>query len=648
MRMPDTDFVGKFQNPEVTAKGEPRASVSYNETKTLWFNTGTLCNIECINCYIESSPTNDRLVYLTAADVSPYLDELDAAGEQNIEIGFTGGEPFMAPEMIDILRLALDRGHRVLMLTNAMQPMMRPRVKGGLMQLRETYGDQLVMRVSLDHFSETLHDQERGEGSFGLAMKGLRWLSENGFSLALAGRTIWGEDEDFARQGYADLIAREGLEIDPDNSSELVLFPEMRPFFLENAGLFAVNNAGPASGRNMGQTELFFSRRIGISDSGTQIPILAGARMSGKMTNSTTVGLLNMQTEAVDGLATANNFTVARLRRELTNRSNFGGIFVNRQGTGGLVRPDDYNRSYAVDGRWGIGQNGTVQGFVGRTQTPGLTGRDHALNFFGQYDSEMWRVISGYQENGEDFNPEVGFIRRQGFKKLDGGVFYTWRPEKLFKVQEMQPHITFNRFWDIDTGFIETSLVHMDNFVEFDDSSTAITAWNVRKEGVTREFTISGVPVLPGSYDWHELSLNYNSNNSAPGTVGFRLQKSGFFGGHLLQYGPTAGFRRGETLNARFSLTRNHIDLPMGVVVTNLVSSRVAYNFSTRVFAQGLVQYNDSVDLWSVNLRLGWLQAANTGFFLVYNDTDGLGDFVPDGSGRSLILKYSRLFDLLQ
>ena len=190
-------------------------------------------------------------------------------------------------------------------------------------------------------------------------------------------------------------------------------------------------------------------------------------------------------------------------------------------------------------------------------------------------------------------------------------MFYTWRPEEFFKVQEMRPHITFNRFWDIDTGFIETSLVHMDNFWEFDDSSTAITAWNVRKEGVTREFTISGVPVLPGSYDWHELSLNYNSDNSAPGTVGFRLQKSGFFGGHLLQYGPTAGFRRGETLNARFSWTRNYIDLPMGAVVANLASSRVAYNFSTRVFAQGLVQYNDSVDLWSVNLRLGWLQAVS-------------------------------------
>ncbi|MEL6665873.1 MAG: radical SAM protein [Pseudomonadota bacterium] len=227
--MPDTVLIEKFQDPKVTVKGETRATVSYGATKTLWFNTGTLCNIECVNCYIESSPKNDRLVYLTVADVTPFLDELDAAGERNIEIGFTGGEPFMAPEMLDILRVVLERGHSVLMLTNAMQPMMRPRIKGGLMQLLEAFGDRLTMRVSLDHFSEEFHDQERGEGSFALAIKGLRWLSENEFKLALAGRTIWGEDEQVARVGYADLIAREGLAIDQNNPSELVLFPEMKP-----------------------------------------------------------------------------------------------------------------------------------------------------------------------------------------------------------------------------------------------------------------------------------------------------------------------------------------------------------------------------------------------------------------------------------
>ena len=226
--MPYTsDIIEKFSDPATTAKGETRAVVAYTGTKTLWFNTGTLCNIECVNCYIESSPSNDRLVYLGLGDVVPYLDELEVAGESGIEIGFTGGEPFMAPEIIEILRMVLDRGFRVLMLTNAMQPMLRPRVKGGLIDLRERYGEHLVMRVSLDHYTAALHDTERGEGSFESTMTGLRWLAENGFTVALAGRTMWGEEDAEARAGYGALIEQTGLAIDPADISQLVLFPEM-------------------------------------------------------------------------------------------------------------------------------------------------------------------------------------------------------------------------------------------------------------------------------------------------------------------------------------------------------------------------------------------------------------------------------------
>ena len=188
----------------------------------------------------------------------------------------------------------------------------------------------------------------------------------------------------------------------------------------------------------------------------------------------------------------------------------------------------------------------------------------------------------------------------------------------------------------------------MDNGWEFEDSSRAITAWNIRKEGVTRPFTISGVPVAPGSYDWHEVNLNYNSDRSAPVGYGFRFQQSGFFGGSLLVAGPTFNFRRGETLNVELRWSRNDIDLPADHVVTNLVSSRVAYNFSPRVFVQSLVQRNDSTNLWSVNLRFGWLREGNTGLFFVFNQSDGLGDFILPGSGRSVILKYTHLFDLLR
>lgn len=219
----------KFSHPEITAKGERRASVSYTGTKTLWFNTGTLCNIECANCYIESSPRNDRLVYLTLADVQPYLDELKAAGEMPVEIGITGGEPFMAPEIIDILRAALSDGHSVLVLTNAMQPMMRPRVQEGLLELLETYEDQITLRVSLDHYSAEKHDEERGQHGFVQTCRGIAWLAENGFRVAIAGRTMWHEDEAEARIAYGELMEKLGVDIDPEDATELVLFPEMEP-----------------------------------------------------------------------------------------------------------------------------------------------------------------------------------------------------------------------------------------------------------------------------------------------------------------------------------------------------------------------------------------------------------------------------------
>ena len=426
-----------------------------------------------------------------------------------------------------------------------------------------------------------------------------------------------------------------------------LFFPEKRPFFLENAGAFTVSNSGGAAFNDPSQTELFFSRRIGIGEGGQAIPILGGVRLSGKVTDSTTIGLLNMQTDDVGTTTPSNNFGVARIRQDLPNRSSVGALFVNRQATGRLAEDNDINRTYAVDGRLGFGQNGIVSGFAAKTETPGLRGEDYAWDTAVDYNAQAWRLRAGYMEMGDNFNPEVGFVRRKGFRKVDGGIFYTYRPDNFLKLQEIQPHITFNRFWNYDEGFIESSLVHMDNSWEFNDSSTAITGWNVRKEGVVEPFTVSGVLVLPGTYQWNEVMLNYSTDSSAPFTAGFRFQGSGFFGGDLRSYGPSVGFRRGETLNVRLNWSRNDIDLPLGSVITNLVSTQVAYNFSPRLFAQSLLQYNDSADLWSVNFRFGWLQDANTGLFLVYNETDGLGEIPHTSAGRSFILKYSYLFDIL-
>ncbi|WP_027243866.1 radical SAM protein [Leisingera daeponensis] len=219
--------LGKFQDAYVTADGQDRASVPLSRPETLWFNTGTLCNIECSNCYILSSPANDALVYLTEAEVRSYLDQIAQRGWPVREIGFTGGEPFMNPEMTAMARTALERGFEVLILTNAMRPMMRKTVRAGLLDLRETFGDKLTLRISVDHHSAELHDKERGAGSFAKTIEGMEWLRENGFRMAVAGRTVWGESEAEARAGYAALFEKHGFAIDARNPARTVLFPEM-------------------------------------------------------------------------------------------------------------------------------------------------------------------------------------------------------------------------------------------------------------------------------------------------------------------------------------------------------------------------------------------------------------------------------------
>ncbi len=222
-----TANLGKFQDPDITADGQIRASVALSHPETLWFNTGTLCNITCMNCYIESSPRNDRLVYITANDVYAYLDQIEERGWPIREIAFTGGEPYMNPEMNRMTRAALERGYQVLILTNAMRPMMRKTVRAGLQQLAADYRDRLTLRISVDHWSEELHDEERGKGAFARTVEGMEWLRDTGIRMAVAGRTVWGESEAQSRDGYRAFYARHGFDIDADDPGVTVLFPEM-------------------------------------------------------------------------------------------------------------------------------------------------------------------------------------------------------------------------------------------------------------------------------------------------------------------------------------------------------------------------------------------------------------------------------------
>lgn len=213
----------KFQNPDVTADGQQRASISLARLETLWLNTGTLCNLECAGCYIESSPRNDRLAYLSLGEAETFFDEAASLGTS--QIGITGGEPFMNPEIMAILGAALGRGFEVLVLTNAMKPMAQK--QEALLALAAEYGEQPAIRVSLDHYTQAGHEAERGPNSWGPTIEGLRWLSANGFSLTIAGRTFVDEPEQKMRDGYARLLKAENIALDAQNPTALTLFPEM-------------------------------------------------------------------------------------------------------------------------------------------------------------------------------------------------------------------------------------------------------------------------------------------------------------------------------------------------------------------------------------------------------------------------------------
>ena len=429
-----------------------------------------------------------------------------------------------------------------------------------------------------------------------------------------------------------------------------LFFPEKRPFFLENAGLFSVGQPG--------QVEMFFSRRIGIGPSGEQVPIVGGGRLSGKIGNNTNVGFLNMQTSPTgmgsDALAT--NFTVSRVRQDFASRSNLGAIFVNREATGQNTRSSEFNRTYAIDGQLGLGQTGTISGYAADTDSPTSHTDTHALSVIGNYASERYRVSTGVSEVGPNFNPEVGFYARRGYRRLDTQVRTTFRPENSWGIHEFEPHVSHYTVVNFRTGQQETQYTHFDNHIEWRNGHRLSTGVNMTREGVLEPFEIyPGVDIPIGRYDHTEGIFRFYTNRGARFGVEVSSIAGGFFGGQRMQIRPQVNMRIGETFNAELGVDRNDIRLPWGDFVTNLGLFRVSYSFTTRMFFQALFQYNDRRDLWSSNIRFGVLSDANAGLFVVYNDIRYFDDLVGqrfterDGlGGRTLTVKFSHVFDVLR
>lgn len=422
-----------------------------------------------------------------------------------------------------------------------------------------------------------------------------------------------------------------------------LFFPEKRAFFLENAGLFSVGASSEA--------ELFFSRRIGISEDGNPIPIEAGVRITGKV-GRTNVGAIGMSTEDLFTEETrfaAERFGVLRVHRELPNRSNLGFILVDRQATGSLAEPEDENRTFGIDGKLGIGEYQNLEGWISRTETPGIEVDDHAYEVEWNLGGPLWSANLGYLEVGGGFNPEVGFLSRRNFRKPSGRIQRRIRPKDRGGLLELRPHASYNGYWDAD-GFKESEFIHLDNAWEWRNGTTLSTAINFTYEGVKEAFEISpGVVVPPGEYDHTEVLVFFGTDRGAPVSLFMRVNAGGFFGGDRVSLAPSLRLRRSETLTSQITWDYNNVNLPFGDFDVNLGRLRLSYSPTPKILVQILTQYNDREDEISTNLRFSWLRTANTGLFIVYNEIDEFGSNPQNQrTDRSLIVKYSHLIDVFR
>ena len=419
-----------------------------------------------------------------------------------------------------------------------------------------------------------------------------------------------------------------------------LFYPEKRSFFLENAGQFSVGSPG--------EIDLFFSRKIGISDNGSVVPILGGGRLSGKI-GSTNIGVLSMVTDDVENVVSKNNYSVARVNHNFKNsRSSIGLAYISRDGiennkTGAM---DDYNRVYALDGVWGIGKKAKVSGFMSKSSTPFINSNDHAFKFSANYDWNSWNIYAQYSEVGEGFNPEVGYLERSSFKKPSYLIFKTIRVGEDRKLLEYRPHISGRYYFDTK-GNIVTTYTHIDTHWAWKSGLEIHTGYNVRKEWVSEDFFISNLRVNSGEYNNSEVQLVFMTNKNQKLSFNNRSYIGGYFGGSKISNNANLNFRYGDKFSSSLSINSNNIKIEedkLNIIISGL---NLTYSFSPRMFLQSLIQYNNVANLLSINTRFGLLNDANTGLFVVFNILHD-NDKIDNLNSQQITLKYTHSLDLIK
>jgi hypothetical protein len=392
-----------------------------------------------------------------------------------------------------------------------------------------------------------------------------------------------------------------------------LFFPEKREFFLENASIFEFGRSLQGFGSFRRDLIPFFSRRIGISE-GQLVPILGGGRLTGRA-GRYTLGILSLQADAIVEEPTT-NFSVVRVRRDILRNSDVGGIFVNKQAAGG-----DFNRTFGADLNLNFLSKLDFTTFILKTETPGVEGKDTAADFGVRWNDRRMDIQGEFLSIGENFNAEVGFVPRRGFRKSRSNFTWRIRPEKrLSQVREIRPQANIAYFTDQE-NVLETRNSQLGLAFQLHDGSTIFLAYEDRFERLDEPFFIRPEQSIPvGDYPYSGWSFFFSSDKSR--TVGgeIRVNTGEFFDGEKTSVRGELVLQPNYRFNAELSWNHDKVSLPSGDFDTDLVAARLSYSFNTATFLNALIQYDSTLHEISSNIRFNFIYKPLSDFFLVYNE----------------------------
>jgi len=413
-----------------------------------------------------------------------------------------------------------------------------------------------------------------------------------------------------------------------------LFFPEKRTFFLENAGVFSAGTPQAI--------DLFFTRRIGIDTLGNPVPIRGGGRVSGRI-GGTTVGLLQIFTEK-RGATPENSYSVGRLTREFGRRSRLGVIGVQRMAIGGASA--DHNRTFGIDGRIGVSDAFTFDWWGARTETPSRGRDDAAFSGLATYSTRDWSNTVRFVQAGRDFNPEAGFLNRLGgYRYVESTIMRYVRDSSWTNIRYWNPHVSYRGYYGLD-GYYQSGQIHIDmTDVTTNGGGHFGPELNVFHEGLQQPFTIAkGVTLPVGYYNYPVYGFDFETDPSRVLSTSTRVDVGPFYTGTKNGGRSQVTWRRGVAFSSSMVVDYNDVRLSQGHFTRTLIGTRLAYNFTPRIFVNTLVQFNNQARAWTANARFGWLNTASTGLFVVFNDGEEADSYFRwvRPQARSLVVKFTR------